>query len=106
MIGVWHSFETGAVCPVFLRETLGRQTGMYRVTQKVTDSQARSTIDAFCAGCLKHRLWEISGSNPEPLEPTPGELPLICHEACNLLIGEIRKVVKNAPASEPAITKP
>ena len=106
MIGVWHSFERGVVSPVFLRETLGRQTGMYRVAQKVTDGQARSTIDTFCAGCLKHRLWDISGPNPDPLEGRPGELPLICHEACNLLIAEIRKVVKNSPAPEPATATP
>ena len=102
MVGVWHSHLRGEVRTVSLRETLGRQTGMYRITQKTTDEQARETIDRFCAGCLKHRLWEIDGPNREPLAPEPRELPLICQEACNLLIAELRKVVKSGKAPEPA----
>ena len=94
MTGVWHNYRRNRVAPVFLRETLARQTGMYRITQKVTDEEARQTIDRFCAGCLKHRLWEIDGVNPDPLHLRPDEIPLICHEACNLLVAEIRKTVK------------
>jgi sirohydrochlorin cobaltochelatase len=101
MVGVWHSHNVGNVTPVLLRETLGRQSGMYRVTQKATDSQARFTIDRFCSGCLKHRLWDIDLANPDPLKANTGELPLICHEACNMLVAEIRSVVKKAPAPEP-----
>jgi len=102
MVGVWHSHVRVEVRAAPLRETLGRQTGMYRITQKTTDEQARETTDRFCAGCLKHRLWEIDGPNPDPLDPEPGELPLICQEACNLLIAELRKVVKSGKAPEPA----
>jgi sirohydrochlorin cobaltochelatase len=102
MVGVWHSHSTGRLTPVVLRETLARQTGMYRITQKVTDDQARETVDVFCSGCLKHRLWEIATLNPDALKPTKDELPLICHEACNLLVAEIRKVVKSAASPVPA----
>ena len=89
MSGVWLSHTRGELAPVPLRETLGRQTGMYRVTQKINDDEARGLIDGFCAGCLKVRLWDGR---------TPGadsdELPLLCHEACNLLVARAREVVK------------
>jgi sirohydrochlorin cobaltochelatase len=94
MTGVWLSYLSGKIKAVPLRETLGRQTGMYRVTQKVSDASARTTIDRFCAGCLKQRLWEIAGPHPTPPQINPQSIPLLCHEACNLLVGEIRKIVK------------
>jgi hypothetical protein len=64
---------------------------MYRVTQKITDAQARALIDAFCAGCLKRRLWD-----GEPPRAGSGEMALLCHEACNLLVAKAREVVKGA----------
>ena len=89
MTAVWQSQLLGALRPVPFRETLDRQTGMYRVTQKITDEQARTMINSFCATCLKCRLWDTQ---------TPTEdahtLPLLCQEACNLLVAEARKVVK------------
>ena len=76
---------------------------MYRVTQKITDEQARTMIDGLLrGGCLKRRLWAIA---PAPIRTPPAEnllagappsLPLLCHEACNLLVAKARKVVKKA----------
>lgn len=105
MLGVWFSHTRGELVPVPLRETLGRQTGMYRVTQKITDDQAQTLIGAFCrsdGGCLKHILWRISPELPICTLPTeklhPQEagaaLPLLCHEPCNLLVAQARAVVK------------
>ena len=96
MTGVWLSHTRGELVPVVLRATLGRQTGMYRVTQKLTDVQARALIDSFCAGCLKHRLWEIAAPNPAPPAFPAHSLPLLCHEACNLLVAQAREAVKKA----------
>lgn len=98
MIGCAVSHERGELKVLPLRETLARQTGMYRITQKVTDLDARETVDRFCSGCLKHRLWEIAELNPQPCDTAPGTWPLLCQEACNLLVPEIRKVVKSKPA--------
>jgi 4Fe-4S iron-sulfur cluster binding domain len=67
---------------------------MYAITKTMSDEQARATVDGFCAGCLKQRLWEIDGPNSQPVRAVPGDWPLLCHEACNLLVAEARKVVK------------
>ena len=94
MTGVWLSHTRGALVPTVLRATLARQTGMYRITQKLTDPQARTLIGSICAGCLKHRLWEIAAPNPERPAFARNALPLLCHEACNLLVAKAREVVK------------
>jgi sirohydrochlorin cobaltochelatase len=107
MLGVWCSHAHGELTPVPLRATLGRQTGMYRVTQKLTDEQAQALIGTFCrsdGGCLKHILWPIAPGlpihtlPPEKLQAPPADtaLPLLCHEACNLLVAQARAVVKKA----------
>ena len=110
MTGVWHSHACGELVPVPLRETLGRQSGMYRVTQRITDEQAQELIGRFCqsdTGCLKHLLWRISPDLPirtlpdwKLRAPSAEEraLPLLCHEACNLLVAAARAVVKKAGA--------
>ncbi len=90
MIGVWASWQRGELESVRWRATLDRQTGMYRVTQRITDEQSRPMIDSFCTPCLKCRLWD--GQHPSPAED---EIPLLCHEACNLLVAEARKIVKS-----------
>jgi sirohydrochlorin cobaltochelatase len=89
MLGVWVSQTRGELQPVPLRATLDRQTGMYAVTKKLTDEQGRAMVDRFCAGCLKRRLWD-----GQPASTAPGALPLLCHEACNLLVAEARKVLR------------
>lgn len=105
MIGVWLSHTRGKLAPVPLRTTLERQTGMYRVTQKITDAEAQETVRDFCrsaGGCLKRILWPLAPGHPITTLPPekfatdaePGELPLLCHEACNLLVAKAREVVK------------
>ncbi len=100
MLGVRASHLLGNLVPVPLRETLGRQTGMYAVTKNIADQEARAMVDRFCAGCLKQRLWELAAANPQPVQVQAGKLPLLCHEACNLLVAEARKVVKKLPAAK------
>lgn len=116
MLGVRLAHLGGKLPPVPLRETLGRQSGMYAATRKLTDEQAQSLIARTCrsdGGCLKAILWRIA---PEtaieslPLEKFDPEvnqvaygrpcIPLLCHEACNLLVAEARTVVKGKAAPE------
>jgi sirohydrochlorin cobaltochelatase len=103
MLGVWLAHAAGEVVPVPLRETLGRQTGMYRVTQKLTDGQAQEAIARTChdGACLKTILWTVDAGQrvtslpAEKFRPAQGDaMPLLCQEACNILVSVARKVVK------------
>jgi sirohydrochlorin cobaltochelatase len=95
-----------------LRETLDRQSGMYRVAAKISDEQIDDVIGGFCksdGGCLRTILWkrDTHGAIPstklpaEKFEPSHDQtsrgenaIPLLCQEACNLLVAECRKAVK------------
>jgi len=113
MLGVWLAHGRGEVVPVELRETLGRQTGMYRITQKLSDEQAQRLIAKQCrtnGGCLKTILWRISAGVSVPLLPPEkfradaalaDTLPLLCQEACNFLVAAARKLVKDETPPSP-----
>jgi sirohydrochlorin cobaltochelatase len=115
-----------------LRETLDRQSGMYRVAAKISDSQIDDLVADFCrsnGGCLRTILWKRDadgaiastklpkdkfdpacdqaaasippGSATPATAATAATVPLLCQEACNLLIAECRKVVKGESTSNP-----
>jgi sirohydrochlorin cobaltochelatase len=91
-----------------LRDTLNRQSGMYRVAATISDEQIDETVGNFCrsdGGCLRTILWRRDASGIVPSTKLPAEkfdpntsradvVPLLCQEACNLLVNECRKVVK------------
>ena len=118
-LAVFAAWRSGKLQTTPLRETLGRQSGMYRVAAKISDSQVNDLVAAFCrsnGGCLRAILWKrdtdgaiASTKLPKekfdpaydqaqapkrPGSATPATVPLLCQEACNLLIAECRKVVK------------
>jgi sirohydrochlorin cobaltochelatase len=101
------------------RQTLDRQSGMYRIAAKISDEEIDDLVGNFCrsnGGCLRTILWKRDAGGalpsrklppekfnvasdqvcgPGSLSPTTGRvLPLLCQEACNLLVAECRKVVK------------
>jgi sirohydrochlorin cobaltochelatase len=106
--------RNGSLRTTTFRETLGRQSGMYRVAARISDRQADKLIGSFCrsdGGCLRTILWQrdafgtvassllpLSKFDPAQDQAGRGErvLPLLCQEACNLLVSEARKVVKAA----------
>jgi sirohydrochlorin cobaltochelatase len=106
----WFAWEDRRINPVDLRTTLNRQTGMYRVTQKLTDAEADGLAGRFCrsdGGCLRTILWTIkgkrpSGNLPETKFAIPDDqlgkhdpaIPFLCLEACNLFVAEARETVK------------
>lgn len=112
MTGLWLSHLDGRLHPVPLRETLNRQTGMYAATKRLQDEEGQHLVAATCqshTGCLKRKLWPFDAHTPllfvAPGECSPDvrkpaenslekELPLLCHEACNLLVAACREVVK------------
>jgi len=111
-LGVAAARREGRLRVVPLRETLERQSGMYAVTRKISDAGAEAAIARCCrspgGGCLKTILWEIGAvggrSGPENANASgenPSFFPLLCNEACNLLVAAIRKSLKSPPESPP-----
>jgi sirohydrochlorin cobaltochelatase len=125
-LAIFRAWKTGQLRTTALRETLARQSGMYRVAAKISDSQINVVVGNFCrsdGGCLRTILWkrdkrgtvastklpkdkfdpavdQAAGCSRRPVGDArascsePATVPLLCQEACNLLIGECRKVVK------------
>ena len=113
--GAWKSNKLETTS---LRKTLDRQSGMYRVAAKISDSQINDLVADFCrsdGGCLRTILWkrdrqggiastklpkekfdpacDQTALNPPGSTP-PATVPLLCQEGCNLLVAECRKIVK------------
>jgi sirohydrochlorin cobaltochelatase len=125
-LAVFAAWKSDKLQTTPLRETLDRQSGMYRVAAKISDSQINDLVADFCrsnGGCLRTILWRRDANGAitstklpkEKFDPafdqarlcsgrpaghppaSHGEaatVPLLCQEACNLLIAECRKVVK------------
>lgn len=112
-VGTWLTFERGELEVVSLRETLGRQTGMYRVTQLMKDDQADELNRTACnseSGCLRRVLWGLESDRAVPESVSAekvrtgrgeNEIPVLCAEACNLLVAAARPLGKaNLPPKE------
>jgi sirohydrochlorin cobaltochelatase len=105
-LGTAWAFSRGELKVVNLRETLARQTGMYAIVKKITDAQAESVVTNTCnhqSGCMRHILWMVSPGRPTSLTrrksdvpSSENEVPLLCSEACNLLVAAGRKSVKTS----------
>jgi sirohydrochlorin cobaltochelatase len=112
-IGLWLSFLKGTLRVTNLRQTLDRQTGMYRITQLLTLPQADELVGKCCdlgVGCLRTILWELEPGVPITklphrklsLEDLPNDrIPLICRELCNLVVASTRPIAKgNLPKKD------
>jgi hypothetical protein len=88
-----------------LRGTLNRQTGMYRVAGQISDEQIDAVVFRVCrsdGGCLRTILWKRDPTGATPSTKLPLEkfdssreaIPLLCPEACALLVEECRNAVK------------
>jgi sirohydrochlorin cobaltochelatase len=123
MLGIWASNQSQTLHPVPLRDTLGRQTGMYAASKRLQDDEAQALVGRACSSdgaCLKRVLWPLTAEQPvsslpsEKCSAEPDQLaegtraiPLLCHEACNLLVAAAREVVKtreraSAPPKAPS----
>jgi sirohydrochlorin cobaltochelatase len=114
------AWENAELKTTSLRETLGRQTGMYRTAAKIGDEEADALVGKFCrsdGGCLRTILWNrdengtiastrlpVEKFDPRHDQTGSGEsaIPLLCQEACNLLVADARKLVKSDAAVSPA----
>src|SRR5438477_11422703 len=114
-LAVFAAWKSDKLQTTPLRETLNRQSGMYRIAAKISDTQIDNLVADFCrsnGGCLRTILWKrdaratltstklpdekfdpnvdqaASGSPSAPTASTTSAatIPLLCQEACNLLI--------------------
>ena len=130
-LAVFAAWKSGQLKTIALRQTLDRQSGMYRVAAKISDPQVEDLVANFCrsdGGCLRTILWKSDRNNVIASKKLPKEkfdpvydqamaacshrptgdarashseaatVPLLCQEACNLLVAECRKVVKGESA--------
>ncbi|HVY70288.1 MAG TPA: DR2241 family protein [Verrucomicrobiae bacterium] len=93
-IADWFAaYKTTPVPVASYREFTGRQTGMYRITQMLTDEQVDQMVAAGCDRrfCLKQRLWEAPGL---PLDSAAAKSAIPCLEPCAVLLEFARKAVR------------
>jgi len=111
-LAVLDAWQKNRLTMTPLRETLDRQTGMYRVAAKISDEQIDEVVGKICrsdGGCLRTILWTRDKSGAVPSTKLPPEkfdpahdqtgrgkpaIPLLCQEICSLLLNACRKVVK------------
>jgi len=130
-LAIFAAWKSGDLKTTALRDTLDRQSGMYRVAAKISDSQINDLVADFCrsdSGCLRTILWKRDREGAIASTKLPKEkfdpgcdqvltscscrpvgdahashseaatVPLLCQEACNLLVAECRKIVKGENA--------
>ncbi|MEP7071251.1 MAG: DR2241 family protein [Verrucomicrobiota bacterium] len=112
-MAVLEAFARNRLKTTPLRETLGRQTGMYRVAAGISEGQIDELIGTVCksqGGCLRTILWRrdergttpSSLLSPQKFDPSWDQTgqneiaaPLLCQEACNIVVAAARSVVKS-----------
>jgi sirohydrochlorin cobaltochelatase len=60
-LAVFSAWKTGRLKTTPLRETLDRQSGMYRVAAKISDAQINDVVAGLCrsnGGCIRTILWK------------------------------------------------
>jgi 4Fe-4S iron-sulfur cluster binding domain/DR2241 stabilising domain len=60
-LAVFAAWKRGQLRTTSLRETLDRQSGMYRIAAKISDAQINDLVANFCrsdGGCLRTILWK------------------------------------------------
>lgn len=75
-LAVFLAWKTGQLHTTPLRETLDRQSGMYRVAAKISDDQIDNVVGDFCrsdGGCLRTILWKRDQRGAIPSAKLPLE---------------------------------
>ena len=118
-LAVFAAFDSQRLEQTPLRETLGRQTGMYRVAANISDDSIDRVVGEVCrsdSGCLRTILWRKNEKGDLPSQGLPAQkfdvrrnqadaadlgareggnfIPMLCQEACTVLIDACRKAVQ------------
>ena len=75
-LAVFVAWKANQLQTTPLRETLERQSGMYRVAAKISDEQIRNVVGDFCrsnGGCLRTILWKRDHRGTIPSTKLPPE---------------------------------
>jgi sirohydrochlorin cobaltochelatase len=75
-LAVFAAWKTGQLHRTSLRDTLDRQSGMYRVAAKISDKQINDVVGNFCrsdGGCLRTILWKRDQRGTIPSRRLPAE---------------------------------
>ena len=112
-LAAYLAWNEGCLRTTALRQTLARQSGMYRSAATIREDEADRLVGNFCrsdGGCLRTILWQRDENGTIASTSLPGEkfdptfdqtgcglpvIPLLCQEACNLLVAEARRIVKS-----------
>ncbi len=90
----WFAVQMAGAPVTHYREFTHRQSGMYRITQMLSNEQVAEVIRSTCAvqSCLKRRFWSVEGSGID----SPESKSLIpCLEPCAILLGNARKAMRS-----------
>jgi sirohydrochlorin cobaltochelatase len=116
-LGLAMAEANGQLQGVPLRTNLGRQTGMYRFTNTISDDQAMGMIAKCCNSethCLRRIVWGLTETQPlsgvaelkTQRFDTPGTVPLLCVETCPHPVSAARKIAQDNHAAMQATYVP
>ncbi|MBV9009943.1 MAG: hypothetical protein JO354_12380 [Verrucomicrobia bacterium] len=112
-LAVWRAWRLGRLATTPLRDTLNRQSGIYRAAARISDASLDELVRNFCrsdGGCLRTIFWrrdrtgEVASTKlpPEKFDPAHDQtgrgekcIPLLCQEACGLLVSACAEAVKS-----------
>ena len=98
LFATWVAYDRGELPPVSLRNTLDRQTGMYRFAGTINDQMANRIMREVCSpGCLRKIAWPIDDQCAvSRIKPNERYIPALCTEACTFAVSTARELVKEA----------
>ena len=99
----WFAMHSATTPPLTDYHTFTeRQTGMYRITAKLSDAEAAQVVRACCPEqfCLKRRLWTVAGAPADNAE-TKSIIP--CLEPCAVFL-ELARMAARINQAEKMVT--
>src|SRR5947209_19202737 len=73
---LFNAWKANLLVTTTLRDTLNRQSGMYRVAAKISDEQVNQVVGDFCRssdGCLRTILWKRDATGAPASTQLPPE---------------------------------
>ena len=99
----WFAARSATPLVTDYRAFTERQTGMYRITAKLSDKEAAEVIRACCPNqfCLKRRFWSVPGL---PIDSPESKTIIPCLEPCAVFLELARTAARITQAEKVAIS--